>query len=386
MKRGHEMSRQGRFVTNLEGKLVYKSFQPSTLPPQPDIQLSKSIQQQLIQTYVALGKLEGLSLFMHNTSLLMAMYMRKEALLSSQIEGTQATLDDLLDPHIDVNINNDIKEVLNYTNAYEASKTLLERLPISIRYIKELHHILLTSNRGREKEPGFIRHTQNWIGPLGSTIQTATFVPPNINDMNEALASLESFIHQEDMIDPIIKIGLIHYQFETIHPFLDGNGRIGRLLIPILLKYYRVFEADALYVSYYFKKHQHMYYDKLMRVRETGDYENFLSFFIDAILHSANHGIQTNDRLLQLKDQDLLKIQSRHINKKDNILMLFEYIHEFPILDIKKTSKYFKKSFNTIASWIHILIDLNILVENTSKKRYRIFYYKVYLDILRDGL
>lgn len=313
------------------------------------------------------------------------MYVRKEALLSSQIEGTQATLDDIFDPFLDQNANLDVEEVIQYLKAMSEANGLMEKLPISIRFLKEIHRVLLSSTRGNEKDPGELRRTQNWIGAPGSSLRTARFVPPNVSDMMHSLSNLESFIHQNDSMDPLVKIALVHYQFETIHPFLDGNGRIGRLLISVLLKQYGLLHEDTLYLSYYLKKNRVEYYDRLMDVRIKGHYESWIRFFVDGIIESANHARITIDALMALRLQHLSRLQALSGKPKQTAMQLFEYIESHPIIEIKKTSIAIGRSFNTVSAMVTTFIEFGFLKQIEGNKRYRIFAYEPYLTILRDG-
>lgn len=379
------MSRSGQFVFNLSGSLTYQSFKPSDLPPTPEIVIDDILSKKMNEAYHLLGKLDGISRLIPNRDLFISMYVRKEALLSSQIEGTQATLDDIFDPHLEQNLNLDVEEVIQYLKALHHANSLLEKLPISIRFIKEIHLVLLSSSRGMEKEPGELRKTQNWIGPQGSSLKNAKFVPPNTHDMMDSLANLESYIHQEDSADALIKIALIHYQFETIHPFLDGNGRLGRLLISILLKHYGLLEADILYLSYYLKRNRIEYYDRLMDVRLKGHYEAWISFFIDGIIESSKHALTTIESLLDLKEKHLEQLNTLKGKTKQTAILLFSYIESHPIIDIKQASIAIKKAFNTVSSAIETFQDLGILKQVDGNKRYRTFAYETYLSILRDG-
>ncbi|MBN2697120.1 MAG: Fic family protein, partial [Bacilli bacterium] len=237
----------------------------------------------------------------------------------------------------------------------------------------------------KEKEPGELRRTQNWIGPQGSSLKNAKFVPPNIHDMLDALQSLESYIHQDSSADALIKIALIHYQFETIHPFLDGNGRLGRLLISILLKHYGLLEADTLYLSYYLKQNRLEYYDRLMDVRLKGHYEAWIAFFIEGIIEASKHALRTIEALLDLREKHLEALNTLQGKTKQTALLLFAYIESHPIIDIKKTSIDINKAFNTVSSAIATFEDFGILKQIEGNKRYRIFAYEPYLSILRDG-
>ena len=379
------MSRSGQFVSNLSGSLSYQSFKPSDLPPTPEIVIDDILSKKMNEAYHLLGKLDGISQLIPNRDLFISMYVRKEALLSSQIEGTQATLDDIFDPHLEQNLNIDVEEVIQYFKALHHAHSLLEKLPISIRFIKSIHHVLLSSSRGMEKEPGELRRTQNWIGPQGSSLKNAKFIPPNIHDMMDSLSNLESYIQEENSADALIKIALIHYQFETIHPFLDGNGRLGRLLISILLKHYGLLEADTLYLSYYLKRNRIEYYDRLMDVRLKGHYEAWISFFIEGIIESSKHALTTILALLDLRDKHLEMLATLHGKTKQTAFMLFVYIESHPIIDIKQASIGIKKAFNTVSSAIETFQDLGILKQVDGNKRYRTFAYEPYLSILRDG-
>ena len=379
------MNRSGQFVSNLSGSLAYKSFKPCDLPPSPEIVIDEILSKKLNEAYHLLGKLDGISKLIPNRDLFISMYVRKEALLSSQIEGTQATLDDIFDPHLEKNLNLDVEEVIQYLSALNHANNLLEKLPISVRFIKEIHRVLLSSSRGREKDPGELRRTQNWIGPQGSSLKNAKFIPPNVHDMMDSLSSLESYIHKEDSTDVLIKIALIHYQFETIHPFLDGNGRLGRLLISLLLKHYGLLEADTLYLSYYLKRNRIEYYDRLMDVRLKGHYEEWLSFFIEGIIESSKHAISTIDSLLDLREKHLEQLNTLKGKTKQTALLLFTYIEAHPIIDIKQASVGINKAFNTVSSAVETFQTLGILKQVDGNKRYRTFAYESYLSILRDG-
>jgi Fic family protein len=379
------MGRSGHFVSNLSGHLSYMSFKPSDLPPTPEIVIDDTLSQKINEAYHVLGKLDGISQLIPNRNLFISMYVRKEALLSSQIEGTQATLDDIFDPHLDTNMNQDVEEVIQYLKALQHANLLLEKLPISMRFFKEIHHVLLSSSRGKEKEPGAFRRTQNWIGPAGSSLKNAQFIPPNIQDMMDSLSNLETYIHQEDSSEILIKIALIHYQFETIHPFLDGNGRLGRLIISILLKHYGLLESDTLYLSYYLKRHRMEYYDRLMDVRLKGHYEAWVSFFIGCVIDASKHALATIESLLDLREKHLVQINTLKGKTKQTALLLFVYIESHPIIDIKQTSTGIGKAFNTVSKAIMTFEKFGILKQADGNQRYRTFAYEPYLSILRDG-
>ena len=261
----------GRLVKNLSGELAYYSFKPSPLPP--ELEYNKELTAKLIEANNRVAALEALVYRIPDISLFISMYVRKEALLSSQIEGTQCTLEDVLKTELEANSNLDVKEVINYVNAFSYAIDRMQTLPLCNRLIKETHEILLSNTRGDDKAPGEFRTSQNWIGGKGCTLKNARYIPPNVDDMLEAMSELEKFINTEDGIDSLIKAGLIHYQFETINPFLDGNGRIGRLLIILYLIDKHVISKPALYISYFLKNNRIEYYDRMSEVRQKEDYK-----------------------------------------------------------------------------------------------------------------
>lgn len=377
-------ARAGKYVLNLSGEAQYKSFAPSPLPPEPPIYFDDELISLSSKANNMLGILEGKAAQIPNIALFMAMYIRKEALMSSQIEGTQATLEDVLDPTIDVNINRDVKDVVNYIKATEASIELLKPLPLCCRLMRKIHKVLMSGTRGEEKNPGEFRHSQNWIGSAGSTIKTARYVPPNVEDMTEAMSNLEKYINETDKTDVLIKAALIHYQFETIHPFLDGNGRIGRLLIILFLMDRKILTTPALYISYFLKKNRIEYYDRMTEVRTKGDYEQWIKFFLNAVIESSENAINTIEALSKLHNRNI-EIINNMGRAKINALKLFNYIEANPIIDITKTALELKISFNTASSAIRRLCEARVLSQEKNFSRKRIFYYKDYLDILRQG-
>lgn len=375
--------RSGYFKINLTGELQYKSFYPMPLPPEPPIIMDDEMISLLSNANRSMGILEGVSNHVSNIDLFVSMYVRKEALLSSQIEGTQATLDDILDPNLENNINLNISEVINYIKASNIAFSLLKELPICNRLIRSVHAVLMDGLRGSEKNPGEFRRSQNWIGPTGSTLKNARYIPPNTEDMEIAMSTLENFINnQEDHLDPLIKIALIHYQFETIHPFLDGNGRIGRLLITLFLMEQKRLSYETLYISYFFKRNRIEYFDRLMEVRLKGNYEQWVKFFLRAVDESALDAIQTIEALIKLHEKNINHILNSSKSYK-TILRVFEYAEKNPILDIKKTSEALNISFNTAATAIKNLVSLGILYQTENVSRGRIFSYEAYLSILR---
>lgn len=380
------MPRSGEYIKQLHGQLAYETFKPRPLPPVPSIEINDEMDRLIKRAYHLLGMLDGYSKLIPNKNLFLSMYVRKEALLSSQIEGTQATLDDLFDPYLEKNVNADVKEVIGYIQALNRADELLHHLPVSIRLLREIHRVLLESSRGQDKEPGELRNSQNLIGPAGQSLKYATYIPPHVSDMHQALSDLEKFIHEDHTYDDMIKIALIHYQFETIHPFLDGNGRIGRLLISILLKEYRLLDEYTLYLSYYLKKNRQEYYDRLMDVRTKGHYEAWIHFFIKGIIDTSEHAIMTLEKILDLRDKNIGLCFAVKGKPHQTILELFHYIEAHPIIDITQTSIALNKSFNTISTAIRWMVEQNILKQIEGHMRYRMFAYVDYLNILKDGL
>lgn len=375
-------SRAGEYKINLTGALQYKSFLPKPLPPNPPIELDEEIVHLLSKANRSMGILEGVSRQVPNIDLFVSMYVRKEALLSSQIEGTQATLDDILDPNIEENTNRHVADVINYIRASRYAKKRLEDLPISNRLLKEVHEILMQDVRGGEKNPGEFRRSQNWIGPQGGTLNNAKFVPPNTEDMIEAMSDLEKYFNQEDDMDALVKIGLAHYQFETIHPFLDGNGRIGRLLITLFLIEKKFLSHETLYISYFLKRNRIEYYDRLMEVRMKGNFEQWIKFFLLAVYESAEDAITTIDELVKLHDRNYQIIEKTGRAAK-TVRKVFKYLESNPIIDIKKTSTELGISFNAVSNAVNTLIGLGVLKQNERSQRNRVFAYEEYLEIMR---
>lgn len=376
-------NRAGTRVSNLSGEMAYESFRPASLPPDPPIEVGGELLTKLIDANKKVAILEGLSSRIPNMSLFVSMYVRKEALLSSQIEGTQCTLEDILNPLIENNTNRDVSDVVNYIRATEFALERLKTLPLCNRLIKETHAVLLESVRGQEKNPGEFRYSQNWIGGQGSTIKNARYIPPNPNDMLTAMSDLEKYINNDDSLDPLIQAALIHYQFETIHPFLDGNGRVGRLLITLFLMEKGILTTPALYISYYLKMNRVEYYDRMTQVRRTGDYEQWVTFFLQAFADSAEDAIRTIDQLTALHDTNLLKFDTLTKRQRSSVLKVFTYLESNPIIDIQKTADFLKVSYNTVSKIVSILIEKGILEQTAKSRKAKIYSYTAYLNILR---
>ena len=376
-------NRAGTLVGNLSGEMAYESFRPAPLPPNPPIEVSGELLTKLIDANKKLATLEGLSSRIPNMGLFVSMYVRKEALLSSQIEGTQCTLEDILNPLIEENTNRDVSDVVNYIRATEFALERLKTLPLCNRLIKETHAVLLESVRGQEKNPGEFRYSQNWIGGQGSTLKNARYIPPNPEDMLTAMSDLEKYINSDDTLDPLIQAALIHYQFETTHPFLDGNGRVGRLLITLFLMEKDILSTPALYISYYLKMNRIEYYDRMTQVRRTGDYEQWISFFLQAFADSAEDAIHTIDRLTALHDKSTKLFDSLTKRQRTSVLKVFSYLESNPIIDIQKTATTLEMSYNTVSKVVSILIEDGILKQTDKSGKAKIYSYTEYLDILR---
>ena len=377
-------SRAGHYKSNLSGEMAYKSFVPSPLPPAPPIELTEDIVSLLVKANSQLAVLESVATRIPNVELFVSMYVRKEALMSSQIEGTQATLEDVLDPMLEANTNRNVADVVNYIKATEFAIERLKTLPLCNRLIRETHAALMEGVRGQEKNPGEFRHSQNWIGGQGSTLKNARYIPPAPDDMLDAMSDLEYYVNADDELDTLIRAALIHYQFETIHPFLDGNGRVGRLLITLFLMEKKVLTTPALYISYFLKKNRVEYYDRMTEVRTKGNYEQWVKFFLQAIMESAEDATATIDELIVLHDANVTII-SKLGRAAKNAILVFNYLESNPIIEIRKTAEALGITFNTASSAVNRLVDAGILFQTSDTSRNRTFAYEAYLDILRKG-
>lgn len=377
-------NRAGYYKQNLSGEMAYKSFVPNPLPPVPPIELSEDIVGLLVKANSQLAVLQSIAARIPNVELFISMYVRKESLMSSQIEGTQATLEDILDPMLDTNTNRNVADVVNYIKATEFAIARLQTLPLCNRLIKETHAVLMEGVRGQEKNPGEFRYSQNWIGGQGSTLKNARYIPPSPDDMQNAMSDLEKYINVDDDLDALIRAALIHYQFETIHPFLDGNGRVGRLLITLFLMDKGILTTPALYISYFLKKNRVEYYDRMTEVRTKGNYEQWIIFFLQAIMESAGDAASAIDELISLHDANTSVI-SKLGRASKNTMLVFDYLESNPIIDIGKTAEALSITFNTASSAVRRLVDAGILVQTGGGGRNRTFAYEAYLDILRKG-
>lgn len=376
-------NRAGCFITNLSGEMAYQSFRPNPLPPEPPIEMSNEMIAKLVDANRKLATLDGLSSRIPNMDLFVSMYVRKEALLSSQIEGTQCTLDDILNPFAEENTNLNVSDVVNYIRAEEFAIDRLQTLPLCNRLIKETHAVLMEGVRGQEKNPGEFRYSQNWIGGQGSTLRNARYIPPNPEDMINAMSDLEKYMNGEDSLDPLIQAALIHYQFETTHPFLDGNGRVGRLLITLFLMEKKILSTPSVYISYFLKMNRIEYYDRMTQVRKTGDYEQWVLFFLQALSDSAEDAIQTIDRLTEIHNRNVQKFNSMTKRQQTNAINFLIYLEKNPIIDIQKTAAALNLSYNTVAKSVTLFVDNGILQQTEKSGRSKIYSYADYLAVLR---
>jgi Fic family protein len=372
--------RAGRAIRQPEG---YSAFIPAPLPPIPPLRFDSQLATVLAGAGTALGRLDGVAATLPNPELFVAMYVRREAVLSSQIEGTQSTLDDVLAYEINsdrAKLPRDVEEVVNYVTAMNYGLQRLQALPLSLRLLREIHERLLAGGRGSDKTPGEFRERQNWIG--SPRITDAVFVPPPVHEMKTALSNLERFLHDSDGLDPLIVCALAHAQFETIHPFLDGNGRVGRLLITFLLCHEKVLQRPVLYLSHYLKQHRGTYYDRLMAVRNEGDWEGWLRFFLTGVATVAREAEQTARRIVQLREK--LRDAAQAGGVSVNVLKLMDHLYEQPVINVKAASEALHVSIPAANRMINELHDNQILAEVTGGNRNRMFRFAPYLDLFND--
>lgn len=374
--------RSGRHVSQPGG---YEAFIPSPLPPEPPIELDSEMWRLLSRADRALGRLDGATDILPNPELFVAMYVRKEAVLSSQIEGTQASLQDVIEYEVaprDDRYPDDISEVVNYVGAMNLGLSRLSELPLSLRLICEIHARLLEGVRGHNRQPGEFRSSQNWIGPEGAGIGEAAFIPPPPGELMDALGDWEDFLHSEPRMPDLIQIGLAHAQFETIHPFLDGNGRVGRLLITFLLCNRGVLQRPILYTSYFFKRHRQQYYSLLQATREDGDWEGWLKFFLRAVLETAGEATDTARAIVNYRERRQTEIREVLGRRAGNGLTLLDYLFGQPAITIPQAAEVLDVTYPTAADLVVDLEEVGILEETTGQSRYRRFVHRPYLDLL----
>lgn len=376
--------RSGKYLTQTSG---YRAFVPAPLPPDPPISMDAELTRLLSEADRSLGRLDGLGSVLPNPDLFVAMYVRQEAVLSSQIEGTESTLEDILQFEVDAKgaaLPKDVEEVVNYVRAMNYGLRRLDELPLSLRLIREIHSELLEGVRGAHRTPGEFRRSQNWIGPPGANIATATFVPPPVPEMKEALSDFEKFLH-DDSLPVLIQIGLVHAQFETIHPFLDGNGRVGRLLIAFLLCQRKVLHRPLLYLSHYLKAHRAEYYDRLMAIRNDGNWEAWLKFFLRGVEEVSGEAIKTARRIFALRDEHREVLNKNMGVNATSGLLLLDFLYKQPIINIRMVERHLKSSFVTANKVVEQLVKLEILTETTGGQRNRRYAYSPYLALFESS-
>ncbi|GJL54613.1 MAG: cell division protein Fic [Nitrospirales bacterium] len=376
--------RSGKYIRQISG---YSAFFPASLPPDPALQMDDETLALISQADRALGRLDGSIQTLPDSNLFVFMYIRKEAVFSSQIEGTQSSLDDVLEAEARVfnpQRPGDVNEVLNYINALRFGLERLIELPVSVRLIREIHTRLLENTRGMERNPGELRTTQNWIGPGGSTLNEATFVPPPPEVVPQALSQLEQFLHQTDPMPSLVKVGLAHAQFETIHPFLDGNGRMGRLLITFLLCERKILQQPVLYLSHYLKLHRNQYYSMLQDIRDNGNWEEWIKFFLTAVTEVSQEATQTARDIVNLRETHRLIITEHFGRTAANGLKVLERLFSQPIISVNELAKQTNVSFTSANQLMSRFIEHHILTEMTGHTRNRQFRYGLYIDLFAN--
>lgn len=377
-------TRAGRYVQQPAG---YRAFIPNPLPPDPTVEISPQMQVLLSQADRALGRLDGSIQTLPNPDLFVFMYVRKEAVLSSQIEGTQSSLQDVLTAEariLDPDRPRDVGEVVNYVSAMNHGLARLRELPVSVRLIREIHGELLRGVRGQHLTPGEIRTSQNWIGPGGCSLREATFVPPPPHEVAGHLGELEKFLHAETPLPTLLLIGLAHAQFETIHPFLDGNGRVGRLLITFLLCEQNILLKPVLYLSHFFKQHRQEYYDQLQSVRDHGTWEDWLLFFLRGVIEVSQQATDTARHILALREAHRASIIANFGRAAGNGQRVLDYLYEYPIVSVKQVQDLIGTTYAAANELVSRLVRDDILAEITGHSRNRRFMYREYIDLFRD--
>ena len=376
-------ARAGQYVRQPTG---YRAFIPRPLPPHLPVRLTGAVQSLLSEAVLALGRLDGSIQTLPNSELFVLMYMRKEAVLSSQIEGTRSSLQDVLAAEAKIlATGSDAGEVINHIRAMNEGLERLDDIPVSVRLIREIHATLLHNVRGAHLTPGELRTSQNWIGPAGCTIQEATFVPPPPHAVGEALSRLEIFLHNPGDLPPLVWIGLAHAQFETIHPFLDGNGRIGRLLITFLLCQQKILLKPVLYLSHFFKQHRQEYYEQLQSVRDRGTWESWLDFFLRGVRDVGFEATDTVRAVLALREQHRDLITTQLGRAAGNGQRVLEHLYERPIVAVADVRALIGTTYAAANNLVARMVDCGILQELTGQSRNRVFGYQSYIQLFHEG-
>jgi Fic family protein len=381
---GKGSARAGRYLVQSAG---YRAFIPAALPPRPPLRIEGSLQALLSEADRGLGRLDGSIHTLPHPDLFVFMYVRKEAVLSSQIEGTQSSLQDLLAAEAKIlrpDLPSDVDEVVNYVRAVNRGLARLAELPVSVRLVREIHAVLVEGGRGSHLAPGELRRTQNWIGPAGCTLGDAAFVPPPPAEVPAALADLERFLHADDDMPLLLKIGLAHAQFETIHPFLDGNGRIGRLLVTFLLCERGVLSKPVLYLSHYFKRHRTEYYDRLQAVRDEGDWEGWLGFFLLGVAQVSAQATETARRILALREDHRSRITDHFGRAAGHGHRVLEGLYKHPIVAVEDVRRLTGTTYVAANQLVRRFVEQKILREITGHARHRRFRYDPYVRLFTE--
>jgi len=375
--------RIGQTVKSSTAGKAYFAYIPKPLPPKPALRL-ESIYPLLDQANIAIGRLDGIGNILPDQELFLYMYIRKEAVLSSQIEGTQSSLQDVIEAEarvLDPEAPDDVDEVFNYINAMRYGLKRLEELPLSVRLIREIHERLLKGVRGHQKMPGELRSSQNWIGPGGATIRNATYVPPPPHEVGVLMSDMEQFIHTDSELPLLVKISLVHAQFETIHPFLDGNGRIGRLLITFMLCERDVLHQPVLYLSTYFKRYRQEYYDRLQAIREEGAWEAWLRFFLRGVKEVSHQAAATARDILLLREKHRDIITTQMGRAAGNGYKVLERLYDRPIVTVNQVKDLIGTGYAAANNLVAEFEQAGIVEQMSDRRRNRRFIYRSYLDL-----
>ena len=372
------MSRTGKYISQLQGDFQYKAFIPNALPV--SLRWDDKLQQLVSEADQALGRLDGIAEILPDVDFFIFMYIRKEATLSSQVEGTQATFSDVLKVEAkieDEEIHKDVDEIRNYIKAMNHGLERIKSFPLSWRLIREIHATLLKGVRGENKYPGEFRNSQNWVG--GATIRTARYIPPPPHEMKMGLDNLEKFMHDSSNLPVLVRTALLHAQFETIHPFLDGNGRVGRLLITFYLCQQNVLSKPLLYLSEYFKKYRSDYYDRLDGYHQKDDVESWIKFFLEGVSITAQNAVSTTRKILKLRERDLSKVMS--LGRSQSGKRLLDWLYKTPYVKVKDVERVADLSNPNALALVGKFEKAGILKEITGQKRNRVFVYQDYLKL-----
>ena len=382
---GNGQHRAGRLVQQPQG---YAAFIPKALPPDPPLRIGSGFQALSSEVDQALGRLDGVTTILPNVELFVLMYVRREAVLSSQIEGTRSTIPDVLAAEANIRTPDqpgDVEEVINYIRAMRFGIERLGSLPLCVRLLRELHEILLKGVRGNQADPGMLRRSQNWIGPPGCTLRDAKFVPPPPGELASALSDWEKFLHQASNLPAIVQAGLAHAQFENIHPFLDGNGRVGRLFITLFLCEREILLYPVLYLSSYLRANRTEYFERLHRVTKQGDWEGWVEFFLKAVKTVCTDSINTTRAILQLREDHNRLVSDKMGRAASNGLRILNLLYRRPVFQVPMLVKDTGLTYSSVNGLVARLRDLEILHETTSRRRHRVFYYKPYMELFSDA-